>query len=106
MLDTKIVSNDTVHPGTSIIQVIIGEHDENSVLAFLAFDQNGVTTEELQRLHRVVREADDGVVIVGGISDTRIEMLALSQEQIMYRSYMREFGFFFFFRMAVDVSVS
>lgn len=67
MLDAEIMSNHTVHARATIIQVVIGQDDQNCVLAFLSLHQDGVTTEQLQSLHGVVGERDHGVVIVHSI---------------------------------------
>lgn len=47
MLDAQIVPDHTVHPGTSIVQVIISKHDENCVFSLLALDQDGIASEQL-----------------------------------------------------------
>lgn len=70
VLNTKVVAHDTVDAGTSVIQIIISEDDENGILPLLALDQNCVTPEELKSLHRVVRQGNDRVVIVGGVGHT------------------------------------
>lgn len=70
MLDAQIVSDYAVDSSGSIIKVIIGEHNQNSVLALLSLDQDGITTEELEGLHRIVRQSDDRVVIIGRICNT------------------------------------
>ncbi len=69
VLDAEVVSHDTVDTGASIIQVVVGEDDEDGILALLSLDQNGVATEELEGLHGVVRERNDGVIIVNGIGN-------------------------------------
>ena len=69
VLHPQVVANNSVYPRGAVIEVVICQHDENCVLALLALDQDGVATEELQRLHGVVGEGDDGVVIVDGIGD-------------------------------------
>lgn len=69
VLDPQIVSNHTVDAGTAIIQIVIRQDDQHSIPALLALDQHRVTTEELQSFHGVVREGNDGVVIVHGIGD-------------------------------------
>ena len=68
MLDTQVVSHNTVDTSTSVIQVIISKHNQNSVLALLALDKNCVASEELESLHGVVGKGNNGVVIVNGIS--------------------------------------
>jgi hypothetical protein len=47
VLDTEVMSNNTVHTCATIIQFIISEDDENSILAFLALHKYGIATEEL-----------------------------------------------------------
>jgi len=69
VLDSQIVANDSVYPRRAIVEIVVCEHDQDCVLALLALDQHSVATEELERLHGVVREGDDGVVIVDGIGD-------------------------------------
>jgi hypothetical protein len=70
VLDAQVVANNTVYPCRAIVEVVICEHDQDCVLALLALDQDSVTAEELERLHGVVREGDNRVVIVDGIGDT------------------------------------
>lgn len=67
VLNAEVVAHNTVDPGASIIQIIIGKDDQNSILALLALHQNCVTPEELESLHGVVRQGDNRVVIVDGI---------------------------------------
>ena len=69
VLDTKIVADNTVQPSAAIIEIIVGQHDEHGVLSLLAPNQDCVAAEELKRLHGVVRESDDRVVIIDGISN-------------------------------------
>lgn len=69
MFDSQVVSHHTVDSSGAIIQVIIGQDDQNSIFTLLSLDEDCVTSEELERLHGVVGEGDDGVVIVGGICD-------------------------------------
>lgn len=54
VLDTEVVSHNTVDASTSIIQLIIGQDDQNSVLPLLALHQNCITSEKLEGLHGVV----------------------------------------------------
>jgi hypothetical protein len=112
VLDTQVVANDAVYAGRAIVELIVVEHNEDRILALLALDQHSVTTEQLQRLHRVVRKSDDGVVIVGGVGDTRDDRSANVLElqsavtQAVEVTHINELGFFFFFKMAVAVSSS
>jgi hypothetical protein len=47
VFDAEIMSYDTVHTRAPIIQFIICEDNENSVLALLALHENGIATEQL-----------------------------------------------------------
>jgi len=67
---TEVVANDSVDACASIVEVVVGQNDQDSILSLLALDENSVTTEELESLHGVVGKGDDRVVIVSGISDT------------------------------------
>lgn len=70
VLHAKVVSDDTVQANAAVIEIIIGQHNQNGILALLALDEDGVTSEELQGIHSVVGEGDDGVIIVDGIGNT------------------------------------
>jgi hypothetical protein len=72
VLYTQVVSDHTVDTDTAIIQVIIGKDDQNGILSLLSLDQDCVTTEELQSLHGVVGQSNNRVVIVDGVSDTKV----------------------------------
>ena len=45
MLDSKVVPNYTVHPRTSIVQVIISQDYQDCILPLLAFNKYSVATE-------------------------------------------------------------
>ena len=47
VLDAQVVTDHTVHSCTSIIKVIICQHDENSIFSLLSFYEDCVATEEL-----------------------------------------------------------
>ena len=107
VLHTEVVAHNTVDTGASIIKVVIGQDDQHSVLALLALDQDCVTTEELKGLHGVVREGDHRVIIVNGIGHTGGEWSArLQYNHRLPAAYINELGFFFFLRIAVEVSSS
>ena len=67
MLNAEVMSNNTIHTRATIIEIIISEDDENGVLALLSADENGIATEQLELLHRVVGQGDDRVVIIGSV---------------------------------------
>lgn len=71
MLDSEIVADDPVDSCATIIEVVVGKDDQDSVPSLLALHKDSVATEKLERLHRVVGQCDDGVVIIRGIGDTR-----------------------------------
>jgi hypothetical protein len=47
MLDSEVMSNNTVHAGAPIIQIVIGKHNQDRVLALLSLHQHGIATEQL-----------------------------------------------------------
>lgn len=59
VLDPQVVANNTVYPCRTVIEVVVGEYDQDRVLSLLSLDENGVTAEELERLHGVVGKGDD-----------------------------------------------
>lgn len=113
VLDAQVVAHDTIQAAAAIIQVVIGEHNQNSVLSLLASDEDGITTEQLECLHGVVGQCDNGVIIVDGIGDpelyrSALELLlnAMGKIEAIVSTYINWLGFFFFLRMAVAVSSS
>ena len=52
MLDAKVVTDNAVQAGAAIVKVVVGENDQDGVLALLAADEDGIAAEELQGLHR------------------------------------------------------
>lgn len=79
VLDTQVVANDTVYPCRAVIKVVVRKHNQDCVLALLSLNQDGITTEELECLHGVVRESDNRVVIVDGVGDTAIVSCCLQR---------------------------
>jgi hypothetical protein len=69
VLDAQVVTNDSVDASAAIIELIVSEDDEDSVLSLLASNQDGVTTEELELVHGGLREGNDAVIIVDGIGN-------------------------------------
>jgi hypothetical protein len=102
VLDPQVVANDSVYPRRAIVEIVVCEHNQDCILALLALDQYGVTAEELERLHGVVRERDNRVVIIHGIGNAGGVSWALLG--VSEGAHINEFGFFFFFRIAVAVS--
>jgi hypothetical protein len=71
MLDPEVVADNTVDASAAVIKLLIREDDKDGVLALLATNEHGVTTEELQRVHGGLRKGNDTVVIVDGIGDPK-----------------------------------
>jgi hypothetical protein len=69
VLDAEVVAHHSVDASAAIVQLLIGEDDQDGVLSLLAADENGVAAEELESLHGGLGEGDDGVVVVDGIGD-------------------------------------
>jgi hypothetical protein len=76
MLDAEVVASDSIYACAAIVQIVIGHDNQDSVLSLLALDQYGIAAEELERLHGVVGEGNDGVVIAYGIGNTFVVMSA------------------------------
>ena len=106
VLDAEVVTDNAVDAGLTIFEIVIGENNQDGILALLSLDQDGIATEELEGLHGVVGKGDDGVVIVGGVSNTRKDVSMSVAILIDGSAYMSELGFFFFLRIAVDTSFS
>jgi hypothetical protein len=70
VLYAQVMSNNPVDAGASIIEFIIGQHNQNSLLALLASNKDCVTSEQSEDVHGVIGERNRGVVIVNGIGNT------------------------------------
>ena len=105
MLDSEVVANDSVHSGAAIVEVVISQDNQNSVLSLLALDEHCIASEELEGLHGVVGEGNDRIVIIRGICDTAV-IVSSARRGEMDDTYINELGFFFFLRIAVEVSSS
>jgi hypothetical protein len=80
MLHTQIVANNSVQASATVVQIIVGKNDQNSVLPLLASDKDRVTTEQLESVHGVVRKGDDGVVVIDGVGNHQLVGLLLLLE--------------------------
>jgi hypothetical protein len=69
VLDSEVVANNSVDASAAVIELIVGENDENGILSLLASNQDGVTSEELELVHSGLGEGNDAVVIVDGIGN-------------------------------------
>lgn len=69
MLDAKVIPHNTVDASTSVVQIVISQHNQNGVFPLLALDQDSITAEKLECVHSVVGEGNNGVIIVDGIGD-------------------------------------
>jgi len=67
VLDPEIVTDDAVETSAAVIEIIVGEDDQDGVLPLLSTDEDCVAAEELEGLHGVVGKGDDGVVIIDSI---------------------------------------
>lgn len=109
MLDTQVVAHNAIQAAAAVIEIIITEHDQNSIFSLFAANEDSITTEQLEGIHGVVGQSNNGVVIVDGIGDPII-LVSLSFQGAMTSvfliAYINWLGFFFFLRMAVAVSSS
>ena len=69
VLNTKVMSHDTVDTNAAVIEVVVRQYDKDGVFPHLTLDQDRVTAEELESVHSVVGESNNGVIIVDGIGD-------------------------------------
>lgn len=90
VLDTKIVTHNTVDASTSVIEIVIGKDDQHGILALLTLNENCVTTEKLKRLHGVVRKGNNRVIIVNGIGHTAGELVSSAQIQPSLASHLHQ----------------
>lgn len=79
MLHAKVMPNNPVNTGASIIEVVVSEHNQDSLSALLAPDQDRVASEKPKDIHGVVGKRNRRVVIVNGVSDTVARMLAFKE---------------------------
>jgi hypothetical protein len=80
VLDSEVVANNSVDASAAVIELIVGENDENGILSLLASNQDGVTSEELELVHSGLGEGNDAVVIVDGIGNHQLVGLLLLLE--------------------------
>jgi hypothetical protein len=79
VLDAEVVADNAVDAGLTILEIVVGENNQDSVLALLSLDQDSDTGRDVSIA--VTMQNDGG-------------------------AYMSELGFFFFLRIAVDTSFS
>uniref|UniRef100_A0A0A9D275 Cell division cycle protein 48, putative / CDC48, putative n=1 Tax=Arundo donax TaxID=35708 RepID=A0A0A9D275_ARUDO len=65
----QVLSDDLVHPNLRLLTSFISKHNTNCVFPLLTLEQDSVTAEELEPLHGVRVERDDGVVVINGLVD-------------------------------------
>ena len=70
MLDAEIVADHPVHPGATVIKVIICQNDEDRVFPLLSLDEDSVAPKELEGLHGIIRKGDDGIIVIDSIGNT------------------------------------
>jgi hypothetical protein len=76
VLDPEVVANHSVDASAAVVEILISEDDEDSVTPLLSADENGISTEELKRLHGLLGQGNDGVVIVGSIGNPAGQMVS------------------------------
>ena len=90
VLDAEVVANNAVQAGAAIIEIIVGQNDEDGILSLLAADEDCVAAEQLERLHGVVGKSDNRVVIVDGIGDPGVGQLAAGFRGAGRKQYVHE----------------
>lgn len=69
VLNTEVMSDNTVDASAAVVEVVVRQHDKNGVFPHLTLNQDRITAEELESIHSVVGESNDGVIIVDGIGN-------------------------------------
>ena len=54
VLDPQVVTDDSVDPDTTIIQLIVCKNNQDGVLSLLASYEDGIASKQLELLHGVV----------------------------------------------------
>ena len=72
VLDSQVVADNSVDSGLAILEIVVGEDDQGGVLSLLAANKDSIAPEELKGFHVVVRQGNDGVVIVDSVGDPRV----------------------------------
>lgn len=114
VLDTEVVARHTGEAGTALVEIVVGEDNQDGVLPLLAADEDSIAAEQLQGVHGARREHNDGVIVINRVGDAeklvslRVHKSPISAvlgyfSRCTYRSWL---GFFFLFRIAVAVSSS
>lgn len=67
---SQVVACHSVESGRTIVEIIICQYQENSLLSLLSLHEHGVATEQLKGFHNLVGKGNDGVVVVDGIGNT------------------------------------
>lgn len=69
VLDAQVVAGNTGKANAAFVELVVGQDDQDCVFPFLAANEDGVATEELQGVHGAGSQHDNRVVIVGRVSD-------------------------------------
>jgi hypothetical protein len=57
--DSQVVTCHPIETGRIVIELIIRQHQKNSLLSLLSLYKYGIATEELKGFHNVVGEGND-----------------------------------------------
>jgi len=90
VLNSEVVTNDSVETSATIIKLVIGEDDQNSILPLLAFYEDGITTKQTKGFHGLVGQTDNRVIIVGGIgNDQGVWLLLFLEDSCGYFIFLK-----------------
>lgn len=59
VLDPQVITDHTIHPGTTIVQGFIRKDYENSFLPLLPLDNDCIASEQSECVHGGLRESDN-----------------------------------------------
>lgn len=62
--DAEVLSNDLIHTDIASFTLVVCQHDAYTILASLTFDENSISSEELEFLHLLHAQGNNGVIVV------------------------------------------
>mmetsp|Transcript_7901 Transcript_7901/g.20402 ORF Transcript_7901/g.20402 Transcript_7901/m.20402 type:complete len:258 (+) Transcript_7901:1975-2748(+) len=76
----QVLAHNLVDSDLRLLARLIREHDADGILALFSLQKHGVSAEQLQLLHGLHVQADDGVVVVNRVVDNQAVRALLALE--------------------------
>lgn len=67
--NSQVFSDGLVHSDFAVLELGIDKANSNGLFAFLSFDHDGVSLEDVEFVHFGAADLDRGVLIVDGVFD-------------------------------------